>query len=175
MADETQQPFNHFGTTAFKNAQELATFHEMDTYASGVGSADLGPFPQWTNLNFAKGLVNSSGYQDTLRKTKSGLKGAEKILQTAESTLSSIQQLIKLLKLFELSFQNLLFGFITAILDQFQLILNDFKYSGVYLLDLVSYHFINEPQRIAHLDISYREAIKQGPYFSVNDDVENEM
>ena len=122
--------------------------------------------PKWKVYRVPENLLKLNDGLKTLRKP---LKTVEKVLKTIQKVLNKAKAIIQILAIFESAFNNLLYSFINTILDKFQGILNDAKSTGVYMLDLVSYHITNDSDTEPITDKNYEQIINMAPWFAGNE------
>ena len=113
------------------------------------------PLSGWTGLNNA------------LKKAHKGLKKVASVLDTAKSAVQAAKAIVSLIAAFESMLKNVLFSFIDLILDQAQKALDDAKSTGVYMLDMTSYHWQKKAQKSATEDLDFLQEIKGGDWANV--------
>jgi len=95
-------------------------------------------WPKWKNYR----LESFETIEKFTENASDQLNKVRDVLYSGIDILDSIQTFINILRTFELLFKNSLYYFINQILDQLQQAINDLRSSGVYVLDLISYHLV---------------------------------
>ena len=101
-----------------------------------------------------------------LESVKPSLNKVVKVLKATSKVIQSMKHVISLLQIFENLFKNLLFTFINAIADYFQQIIDNMKSTGVYILDLTTYHWTDASINSDIDDIDYLNIIKKGEWWT---------
>ena len=118
--------------------------------------------PQWKAFT---PFANMGPVNDLLKATRKPLSKAQQILASVQSALDKAKSIISILAVFESVINNLIYAFINAIADKLQIILDDAKSTGIYMLDLVSYHFENKADADPQDNLNYLAKIAEGPWF----------
>lgn len=101
---------------------------------------------EWKQANFT--VIPA----DTLNPINEKLDAAIAFLDTLSEALDAISDLVSILGLIE-SLISDFFGFLlSGIIDDFNRMINDFKYAGVYALDLTSHNWIGKKTRVRRND-----------------------
>jgi hypothetical protein len=134
---------------------------------SGSGRPDDGrseKVPRWKAFT----PLRNNKVVNVLKSARPGLKTASKALSKASDALDTLTEVVQLLKLFESTFQNLLFSSLSTLIDYFQAMVDSAKSTGVYFIDLTSYHWIDGDSEADVIDPSYESAIKDNEWFTIN-------
>jgi len=121
--------------------------------------------PEWKHLT----LMNIPGANVIKSSIKSAHKSIEKIqliLDKISQALTAVQDIVKLIQKFETILNKGLYLFLDLILDKFEELYNDIKSTGIYALDLTSYHFINY-QEVDGNDDYYKAVLKGGAWYHI--------
>lgn len=124
--------------------------------------------PTWEVFRPMGSLVDNPTFLDTMKTTRKTLKTVSKTLQDVLALIESARAVLKLVAIFESVFKNLLYTFLNTLLDQLQRMLNDAKSTGVYVIDLVSYHWIKTSDTANVDDNDYLATIANGPWYSMS-------
>lgn len=123
--------------------------------------------PRWKKLT----LMNIPGANVIKSQIKNAHKTLEKtqiVLDRVSQALSTIQSIITLLQKFETILNTGFYTFIDLILDKFEELLHDVRSTGIYFLDLFSYHLQEEQQLIINDqdDDAYKSALGGDAWFN---------
>jgi len=121
--------------------------------------------PEWKHLT----LMNIPGANVIKSSIKSAHKSIEKIqliLDKISQALTTVQDIVKLIQKFETILNKGLYLFLDLILDKFEELYNDIKSTGIYALDLTSYHFINY-QEVDGNDDYYKAVLKGDAWYHI--------
>ena len=99
---------------------------------------------RWKQFNLLDGKTVKE-IRKVGEKLKKSVDKVNQILQNAQSMANNVQALIQLLKKVEQIVEGDLYAFVDEILKQFEEIINNVKSTGVYALDLISYHVQDYP------------------------------
>ena len=88
-----------------------------------------------------------SGFNELNKLLVDGHKELKQISDTLQGVIhyiDAVKDLVKIIATFEDALESILYAFVQAILDQLQTMLNDVESTGIYALDLTSYHWIKK-------------------------------
>lgn len=96
-----------------------------------------------------------------------------KALQKGIELLNAIQSVVNLFKMLEMFYQSLLFAFLELVLTQLQTFIEDLRSTGIYVLDLTSYHFSDFFKSKPESNTPYKDAVEtQGPWYLSTGEIE---
>lgn len=99
---------------------------------------------EWKTLNILDG--NSlKEIRSISKEIRVVLQDVQRILGVGEQIIDTVEQYVELLKLMESISNNQLYAFLNVFIDQLQNMVNNVKSTGVYCLDLFTYHLQDDP------------------------------
>jgi hypothetical protein len=129
--------------------------------------------PKWETFAPFSFIANNSEVTKALKATKKTLKTTERMLIRLQTLIQSAKAVLNIISIFEKTVKNIIYTFLSQIINQLQTILNDVKSTGVYGLDLISYHWINNADLEAAINKDYNAIIAAGPWFANGTTEEN--
>ena len=132
--------------------------------------------PEWDTFRPLASIEDDLNLKENLDRIRGPLSKIEKVLRASSKLLDKARSIVQLFSIFESVFNNLLYSFLNSILDQLQRMLDDAKSTGVYMLDLVSYHFVNDSDSRKIADLDYEQTMARPAWSesaNTNDTEEN--
>lgn len=106
------------------------------------------PVPQWKTFN----LLDSASLRQVRQVTssvQSGLDSVKEIMDTVDDILNSVQSFMQILKLIESIADRGIMAFLDSFINTVESLMDSIRSTGVYGLDLFSYHFQDFPIQYA--------------------------
>jgi len=145
---------------------------------AGAFITDLGPQVEeviekqqnWESL--LKGIKNST----QIRKTHSALMSANKFLDKTNAYMDQGLKMLEfgntivgLFKVLEMALAGSLWSLVSYVIDQIQLVIDDFKSTGVYFIEFVTC-FMDQPEAAV-----YEESSTRGPWYLSDEAIDGEI
>jgi len=110
--------------------------------------------PRWRTWR-PQAFDQISSYLDSV---SGPLDSVRSILETGQSVIESIRPIVEFLKMFESLFTSALYTFLNTVIQEVRQLLNDVESTGVYFLDLTSYHWDEYRSKDMDFDLEYYSA-----------------
>jgi hypothetical protein len=94
-------------------------------------------YPRWKNWRLP---IGNSTTQAVTAMSKS-LDAIRQVLNKGVALLNAVQQIINLLKMFEKVFKASIFSFLDIVIQKIETMLKEIRSTGIYFLDLTTYHW----------------------------------